>query len=571
MATVTSISAALPQIHSGADVHRVCHEIAEALARSDKLVYQRSGDLVLVAQSGPKHPLSEGSPILRPMTVAALLPRVSAACTLIGKQGSPIDAPGTLLGAILQRADHDPIPHLLGVTESPFLRHDGTVCQSRGYDKSSGVLFLPRYAYPTIPEKITRDMARAVLAELRDVFADFPFASEVSAYVVISAILSIQGRYGILGPVPAHLFDASTVGSGKTMQCDVAHLIATGRVPAHANWPIREEEQEKLLGAIALAAPQAVVIDNVKGVLGGSAIEQTLTSTSVQFRILGATSLRSFDWRSIVLVSGNNIALTDDMIRRTLMGRLESPLEDPTTRTDFRHPELLDWVTEHRPHLATLGMIVLSGYAQAKWPDPPKMASYSQWARVVAGAILWAGGEDVTKAVSPRERAALDDSGAAAQIVSMWPTPGWSTLKAILQTQYPVPKSDEPPRGSDDLRDAFESLAPAKGPAGPAPSALGKKLSKFKGRWFGERRITCRQDPKTKTMTWCVESRSEAELAGGAGGKGYDLPRQNNESEKNRDYTSEPTPRLPPLPPPDEPEDDREGAFDDLLNDPRYG
>jgi hypothetical protein len=520
-----------PVIVLGTDVHRVLGELDRHLGALDPLLYQRAHELVTVSGASTKSKIAPGSPVVRTLTAPALVPRVTmhvqckrhkeptaAAQRTAHATGQEIRAstenaqpPLQLLASFLAQPDYHHVRHLVGVTESPIFRTDGSLRTEPGYDDSTGYLYVPSCEYPAVDDQPTQAEGTNALRDLVDVFCDFPYVDEPSRYVPISVILSIIARAAIDGPVPGHLFDASVMGSGKTIQCDIAHLIAIGRIPAHATWPAKDEEQEKLLSTYACSGPAAIVLDNVKGVFGGGAIEQTLTSLSVEFRMLGALVLRTLPWRSVVMISGNNIALTDDMIRRTLLSRLESPLEDPTQRTDFKRPELVEWVAAERPRLVTLALTVLRAYAYKGFPDTGvRLASYSAWARVVAGAIRFSGGPDVTQAQPPRERAALDDSGAASviaanlRLVSLEPL----TIKALLAALYPPPdpRKGEPPDGRDDLREAIESLSPARGHATPAALPLAKRLSKFQGRWFGNRKLVSRID-RNGTLHWHVETR----------------------------------------------------------------
>lgn len=523
----------LPEVRLGPDLHRVLDELDAHMGARDPLLYQRANELVTVAGSLAKHALAEGTPIVRTMTGPALAPRITrhVQCTAVvppkakasvlravGGDDSPapleirrVQPPANVLASFLSMQDWHHVKHLRGISETPFPRPDGSVCQVPGYDVVTGYIYMPNCEYPQIPDAPSQDDARAALAELKDVFCDFPYVSSVASIVPISAILSIIARAAIDGPVPAHLFDATVMGSGKTIQCDVSHLIAIGRVPAHVTWPAKDEDQEKLLASYALSGPPAIVLDNVKGLFGGAAVEQTLTSMSVEFRILGASEIRTLPWRAVVMISGNNLDLTDDMIRRTLLSRLESPLEDPTTRTDFKHADLPQYVIDNRPRLAVAALTILRAYACKGFPSTGvRMASYGAWAKVVASAIVYAGGDDVSEAKPPRERASLDDAGGAAQLVACWPIRDgeWSSLKAVIATQYPAPKPGELPHGSEQVREAIEALVVVKGPSGPESRALGKKLSKVQGRWFGNQRLVSREDPHTKAMVWRVERRA---------------------------------------------------------------
>ena len=53
---------------------------------------------------------------------------------------------------------------------------------------------------------------------------------------------------------------------------------------------------------------------------------------------------------TIWCAAGNNVQLSGDMGRRTLLCRLESPLENPEERPadEFCHPNLLDWIQRER-------------------------------------------------------------------------------------------------------------------------------------------------------------------------------------------------------------------------------
>jgi 5S rRNA maturation endonuclease (ribonuclease M5) len=519
-----------PEIAVGPDVHRILDELARHIGTLDDRIFQRSYELVTVVQSSDSSRLADGTPIVRMMTIPSLLPRVTervqfvsvhypkpkaAHLAVVGGEEPPkpqrkkIQPTPTILGSMLASPDRwAKIRRLRGVTESPLYRPDGTVRQDAGYDESTGYLYLPSCEYPRLPEAPSQYDAKVCQEELLDLFCDFPYADEPSRFVTIAALYTILSRAAIEGPTPAFVFDATVMGSGKTMQCDIVHAIATGRVPAHCNWPIKEEEQEKLLGAYAIAAPQALVLDNVKGRLGGSAIEQTLTSESVEFRILGATQMRTLLWTTVILVSGNRVELTEDMVRRTLMSRLETPLSRPQDRTDFKRPDLLAYVLAERPKLVVRALTVLRAYASHGFPDAGvRLASYQPFARLVGGAIRFAGGPDLVLARAPEERAGFDAASAVRIVVDRWcsvagDTP--CTIKHLLSRLYPAPQAGD---ANDDMREALETIAAPRGSAHPSAVAVGRALQKHVGRWWDDR-IRLQFAPDRKGIgLWSVESR----------------------------------------------------------------
>lgn len=253
----------------------------------------------------------------------------------------------------------------------------------------------------------TQGDANAALLELNEVFADFPYAKESHASVPIAALLTLLGRPAIEGACPAFLFDASTRGSGKTLQSDAISLIATGRTSAKMAYPMHDEELEKVLGAYALRGASLINFDNVNRLFGGGPLDRCLTAEdTVELRILGKSEIPTLRWRAVIVATGNNLALAGDTARRVLVARLESPLENPESREDFRHPDLLDWVRQEQVRLVYAGLSVLRAYFVAGRPDVgiKPWGSFGPWSKLVAAAIVHAGGANPMDARPHRRR-----------------------------------------------------------------------------------------------------------------------------------------------------------------------
>lgn len=523
-----------PEIRMGVDLHRVVDELEAHMAKLDPGLYQRSRSLVTVLGADGQRGIADGTPVIRELSQAALLPRITTHVQFVRKKppskkdASIADAMGQkvewaaesitpptalVVQPFLARGEWPTIRLLKGIAETPLLRADGTVLQSAGYDAATGYLFAPNALYLAVDANPTQDAARAALAQLRELFVHFPFTTEAGAVVAIAALLSVMSRPAF-PRVPTFAFEASVRGSGKTLQCEVVHLIATGRPAPIGDWPSEEDEQKKTLNAIALAGPQIVVLDNIKGLFGGSTLEGMLTTERVTFRALGTKDTVDVPWTGVLMASGNNMQLTDDMLRRTLMSRLEPRESDPTTRTGL--PNLPAIVRERRPHLVRAAMTILRSFCSHGRPDAgARLASFDEWAMLVANAILYAGGPNVCEARPRDESAIADDVTAAATLVVMLPellrfVGGTSiTTKTMLSTLYAKRDPREgstAPDGFDDLREALEVIAPIRSGV-PDALLLGKRLRRFVGRWFGEARLVAVQDPHTKVTRWTVERR----------------------------------------------------------------
>lgn len=497
-----------PEVRVGKDMHRVIDEAARALAR-DPLVYQRAHELVTVvgAQPAERAPIAPGAPMIRTLVAPSLVPRLTRhvqfqrfappsqkairAAEMTGGQAEGAWAecmpPPNVVACMLASADWPDIRPIVGVTETPLFRPDGSIHQTRGYDPLTGYLYAPSRDYPDVDAQPTRAQAGAALADLVHVFTDFPYVDPAHAMVPIAALLSVLARPAIDGPVPAFLFDASTRGSGKTLQADVVSLLATGRGAARATYPADEEELTKVLMAYALAGCPTVLLDNVTRVMGGGVLDAVLTARDeVQFRILGRNEAPRLPWRTVLFASGNNLALGEDTMRRVLIARLESSLENPEDRTGFVHPDLFAWVKAERPRLVAAGLTVLRSFASHGRPDVgvKRWGTFEAWSDLIPSAIVFAGGADPMLARPSRETAISDDLSAHVVILRELRrlTPTGATVAELLKLLYPAPRPDEPPDGWDELREALEVWAPGRPGAPPDPRALGRRFRSSKGR-----------------------------------------------------------------------------------------
>ncbi len=357
--------------------------------------------------------------------------------------------------------------------------------------------------------------AMRALRFLAEPFRDFPYAKECHRYVPIAAALTLLGRPAIVGACPAFLFDASTRGSGKTLQADAVSLIATGRTTAKMNYPVNDEELEKVLAAYALRGASLVNFDNVARHFGGAAIDRCLTAEdTVELRILGKSEIPTLKWRAVIVATGNNLTLSGDTARRVLMCRLESPLENPEDRPeqDFAHPDLLGWVRSNRPSLVWAGLCVLRAYFVAGRPDMgvKRWGSFGPWSALIPPAIVYAGGEDPMQA-RPTVEGNEDPEKAALSVVlrelrRFDPSGLGVTAKSLVSSLY----TQERIKGQasrdqwEDLREAIEALAPAKPGQPPDTRALGKVLAHAKGRVIGGLRLVA-VSSQGGVLKWRVE------------------------------------------------------------------
>ena len=509
------------EIRIGVDIDRMVQEGSAALA-SDPDTYVRGGALVHVSravESTRAHAMPVGSPVIRTMTRSTLRSRLSRSALWIRwknnewKECTPAEH---ATAALLDEGSWSEVPQLVGVTETPMLRPDGSILQAAGYDDATGYLYVPSERYPPVPDEPTQEDARDALAQLALVFATgpagFPFASPAAQMVPIAALCTLLARASIAGSVPAIVIDASTKGSGKSLLTDAIAIIANGRAAARTTYPPEPEELRKVLDGYALQGASFIGIDNVDHALGGAALDAFLTAhDTVDVRELGRTGQRTVPWRAVIFATGNNVTYAGDTIRRVIRARLEPECEKPEDRTDFAIDDLRAHATAARPRLVVAALTILRAFVHAGRPGAAdrRWGSFEAWARLIPPAIRFAGGPCVLDA-RVADTAENDPMTAALGAILMH-------LPRLAETSHPRARDvvhalysrdhDAAPDGFDDLRDAIECVA--RTPAGKAPGArnVGEAFRRLRGRWIAGRRLLSEIDRHSKVVRWFVEVR----------------------------------------------------------------
>ena len=526
-----------PVVRLGHEIRDIVDEVSMCLHR-DELLFSRDHELVtIVLQPGLvpgqrlKSPIAEGTPVVRPIESATLFERLTAiarferAAKPTPKEQAMREMGGepettwvranptpAIVNALLARGRW-PIHPLVGISETPVVRPDGTIRQEPGYDEETGWYYSPSCKFDTVPDRPSQADATAALRDLEDIFVDFPHVGGQGGahrHVPIAAILTLLCRSAIVGSVPMFVLDASTRGSGKTLQADVVSTIALGRDAGRMTYPEDDEELEKVLAGYALASVPLILIDNIRRPLGGGPLDKCLTARStVDLRVLGSSQIRQLPWVSTVLASGNNLELGDDTIRRTLVSRLESHLEDPSTRTDFAHDPLVTWAKHNRARLVWSALVVLRAYSSHGSPDtdvPRWGGGFESWAKIVAGAIRFAGGPNVTVCRPTAEERGDGTVMALDVILSELPklmNGEPVRIKSLLATLYPEHDGSRPPDQWDDLREAIETLSPPRHGMGVDPTKFGKQLRYHAARIRHGRRLATRS-ASGGTLAWYV-------------------------------------------------------------------
>ena len=409
----------------------------QALIASGVQIYQRYDMLVRpvrlsVPDGEKKHGIrrDSGALITKDVTPAWLdeqFARSAEWYRLEDKKKVRMNPPRGAATAYLSRAGNWKVPVLAGITQRPTLRRDGTVLQTPGYDRRSGLIYDPgEVVFPPIPEEPTKVEAQRALAQLEHLFSEFSFVDETAKSVALAASLTALVPHMFSG-IPLFAFDAPSIGTGKSYLVKTITLIATGHAPAVMSQGKTDEENEKRLASAMIASDSLIAIDNCDRPIEGDFLCSLLTEESVQVRILGKSEVTRLLARCMVMATGNNLVFYGDIARRTFVCRLDARSERPDLiQYSFRPDEE---VRKDPAKYVCAGLTVLRAYIAAGGPHKmDEIASFEEW-NVVREAIVWLGRADPAQS---RERILLEDpqKGELLDLLRLW----WAALKGQRKT-----------------------------------------------------------------------------------------------------------------------------------------
>lgn len=477
----------------------IVNQAVRALTRDPEL-YTRDHRLVRVVQE--RRPLDgvtrpAAAPHIAEVKAHDLRERLTrvADWTEYPGEGRRVRPPMDAVHAVLARKVWPNLRPLELVTETPILVSGGRIIQRRGYDRTTGVLYLPDQPYPAVPPHPSTEDVRSASHRLLNVVADFPFRDDVALGAWLAGLLTPMARLAFRGPSPLFLVDANVAGAGKTLLVKLSGLIATGREPAISSYSRHDEEMRKRITALLLDGTRVVLLDNLAEGLGSPALDALLTSSTWKDRILGE-SLMTADLanHSTWYATGNNVAVDGDTARRVLPITLDSRDENPEDRDNFEQPRLLEHVRRNRPQLLVDGLTLLMAAFQQAPPSLAAWGSYEGWSSVVRPAVMLAGLPDPADA-RLRLRDSAQEAADALDGVLAW-----------LEGRGRPATAAELLAGTE--RDAKLSLAcallapDAAGHASPN-LRLGLALRRYKGRPVRGRRLVNRRT--AQGQAWYVE------------------------------------------------------------------
>lgn len=416
----------------------------------------------------------------------------------------PTDIPERLSKIVCERVGERELPVLRAIVTAPTLRENGSVLDKPGFDTESGLLYLSDGIEPCrVPLNPDWQQVCSALELLWRPFQLFPFADDVARGAMLSALLSVVIRRSI-PTCPGHIFDAPSLGSGKTL---LARCIAVlgGHAPELSVHPVEDDEARKSLFASLREGSGCIIWDNVNHPIDGAAINSFLTAPVFKDRILGASLNEALPNSAMFLATGNNVRIAGDAVRRFVVSRIDARVEQPYVREFNFDP--LQWVVAHRTDLVVAALTLIRGHIAAGSPRvvPGNTASFEVWDRLVRQTVCWVGFGDPMKSVE-KNAAAEPHKGMLLSILEAWcsylGTPELSSAEVFARWSAPG-------FGNDLL--AHNAFASAIGALSSRQHGdltvgrLGQYLAKHEDEIIGGYVLHGRHDTHRKIKLWRVE------------------------------------------------------------------
>jgi putative DNA primase/helicase len=428
-------------------------------------IYDRGGQLVRpvrVAEpetlDGVRRPV--GALVLRPVEPEWLRLRLAEAAAWRKWDARtetlrPADPPPDVARTIVAAPDEGRWPYLRAIVRHPAILPDGRRIQTQGYDAATGLLVDAPGEWPPLPEKPTRDHAVEARARLEHLLRFYPWVSPVDRAVALSLILTALAR-AVVPAAPGHGTDAPTPGSGKSLLIDAAAILSTGAPAAVMDYGRDQDEAAKRLDGMLLAGDAVISVDNIEVAIGGATLCQTLSQPTRRVRPLGASTMVTVPCGALIALTGNNLTLLGDIVRRVLVCRLDAGCERPELREIPQ--DLLADVREQRGELVRDAQIIMAAYIAAGRPKQglPPLGGYREWSAMVRAPLVWCGADDPVAAM---ERTRADDPSqqAARGLLCAWHRAIGS--EPITVASIVTCAEARAQNGDTDLRDALAMVA----------------------------------------------------------------------------------------------------------------
>jgi hypothetical protein len=215
------------------------------------------------------------------------------------------------------------------------------------------------------------------------------------------------------------------------------------------------EESRKSIFASLLGGKPHYYVDNIHEPLDDPTIAAVTTAEYFGDRLLGQSKQAEVPVRCTWTFAGNNVLLSGELARRSVLIKLDANMADPTVGRTFKHPNLKGWVKEHRGTLVWACLTLIQAWIAAGKPaGKTTLASYDEWSSVMGGILQVAGVEGFLQDREEIKVATGDADGPLSNFVGRW----WARFSAAEVALGSLAYNAEPPSKPDAVKDLVSLL-----------------------------------------------------------------------------------------------------------------
>lgn len=390
------------------------------------------------------------------------------------------------------------------VVRAPFVRPDGTVCTTPGYDKDTHTWLVadPLLGQITVPEEPTAaELSDAVALLMDEWLGDMPFPTEGDRANALALLVTPFVR-GMFPLAPMAVVNGLQMGVGKNLFADCVAVLATGKPAVPMPYTRgNDDETRKQITSAFRSGTELFVFDEAH-VIEGPALARALTSITYADRILGASVMAEFPNQVTWMALGNQVQVNGDVSRRVYWIELRPTGANPQDReaSTFRHPDIRAWMDEHRSELVSAVLTIIRSWFVAGKPVSSRgtsLGSFEGWDRTVGGIVAHAGLRGFLGEISvKRSETDFDSAYWTSHIGWLWETfgPEEFTTADVRNAAVSSLAQYEAPPHMEDVTDKGYTRE------------LGKRYAQKQGRWYDGKKLLKSGMGHKSTGKWRVEN-----------------------------------------------------------------
>jgi putative DNA primase/helicase len=411
-----------------------------------------------------------------------------------------IRPPDKLVETVLYDRVDWPFDTVKGVLSCPTMRPDGSLLTTPGYDAATRYFLMTpsTLVVPEIPDKPSKNDARAALIRLLGLLESYPFVNAPSKAVALCILMTQVLRCAM--PIsPMLAVSAKAPGTGKSHLVDLGATVAIGRPCPSMGAGKDEKETEKEINTMLLSGVPGFSIDNVSRDVESDLLNRATSQTHLMIRIFGKLEQIEVENSVVVYMTGNNLAVINEQRRRTVRCEMDAGLENPERR-DFDGDPINIVLADRGRFVADVLTIARAYHVSGATTCPYPFNGFAAWSHFVREPLIWLGQADACDTVDMTEK----DDPVTMRLHAMvegW----WNCLGAVPTTAAAAVSRANLEADQNGFYDVLKEQFPVKGGAGVDTTRLGHWLRKFSGRVSNGKRFIRDDGATGGSVRWKIE------------------------------------------------------------------